>query len=49
MIKSGLKVVKSDSKKATYELKVRPDEIDLELVSRIIVEVYLFRNDVEPL
>ncbi len=41
--------IKSDSKKATYELKVRPDEIDLELVSRIIVEVYLFRNDVEPL
>lgn len=41
--------VKSDSKKAIYELKVRPDEIDLELVSRIIVEVYLIRNDVEPL
>ena len=41
--------IKSDSKKATYELKVRPDEINLELVSRIIVEVYLFRNNVEPL
>ncbi|MCH2231731.1 MAG: hypothetical protein MK105_15460 [Crocinitomicaceae bacterium] len=41
--------IKSDSKKATYELKVRPDEINLELVSRIIVEVYLFRNNVERL
>jgi hypothetical protein len=39
-----------DSKpKALYRLKIRPDEIDLELVSRIIVEVYLSRNDIRDL
>jgi hypothetical protein len=39
-----------DSKpKALYRLKIHPDEIDLELVSRIIVEVYLSRNDIRDL
>lgn len=36
-------------KKATYTLLVHPNDIDLDLVSRIVVEVYLIRNDVEPL
>ncbi|NVK64031.1 MAG: hypothetical protein HWE22_05560 [Flavobacteriales bacterium] len=35
-----------DSRPAEYYLKVRPQDIDLELVSRIIVEVYLTRNDI---
>ena len=39
----------SFQKKATYTLMVAQEEITLELVSRIIVEVYLIRNDVEPL
>lgn len=39
-----------DSKpKALYRLKIHPEEIDLELVSRIIVEVYLSRNDIRDL
>lgn len=37
------------SKRATYTLLVRPEEITLELVSRIIVEVYLARNDIRAL
>lgn len=41
--------IKTNDKKATYTLLIHPGEINLELVSRIIVEVYLFRNDVEPL
>lgn len=41
--------IKTNEKKATYKLLIHPSEIDLELVSRIIVEVYLIRNDVEPL
>lgn len=41
--------IKSNDTKATYKLLIHPGEINLELVSRIIVEVYLFRNDVEPL
>ena len=32
--------------KALYRLKINPAEINLELVSRIIVEVYLSRNDI---
>ncbi len=36
-------------KKTTYTLLITPDEITLELVARIIVEVYLIRNDVKPL
>ncbi|MDA8648344.1 hypothetical protein N9L43_00890 [bacterium] len=41
-------IVKTDSadRKATYQLQMPIDEIDLELVSRIIVEVYLIRNDI---
>lgn len=35
--------------KALYRLKIHPGEIDLELVSRIIVEVYLSRNDIRDL
>ena len=41
--------IKSNDTKATYKLLIHLGEINLELVSRIIVEVYLFRNDVEPL
>ena len=41
--------IKSTNPKATYKLLIHPSQIDLELVSRIIVEVYLFRNDIEPL
>jgi hypothetical protein len=40
---------KTKRKKATYTLQISPQEIDLELVSRIIVEVYLIRHEVEPL
>lgn len=39
----------SSQKKTVYTLMVSPEEITLELVSRIIVEVYLIRNDVMPL
>jgi hypothetical protein len=35
--------------KVTYKLLVHPGEINLELVSRIIVEVYLARNEIQPL
>lgn len=35
-----------DSRPAEYHLKVPAEAIDLELVSRIIVEVYLTRNDI---
>ena len=39
-----------DSKpKALYRLKIHPGDINLELVSRIIVEVYLSRNDIRDL
>lgn len=38
---------KSLQKKATYRLLIHPDEITFELVSRIIVEVYLIRHEVE--
>lgn len=33
----------------SYRLMITPDEITLELVSRIIVEVYLLRNEIQPL
>ena len=36
-------------KKVTYNLLLSPDELTMELVSRIIVEVYLIRHDIEPL
>jgi len=38
-----------DSSPALYQLKTHPNEINLELVSRIIVEVYLSRNDIRDL
>lgn len=38
-----------EGKKATYTLLVKPHEITLELTSRIIVEVYLARNDIQPI
>lgn len=34
-------------KKVKYKLLIPPEEITLELVSRIIVEVYLIRNEIE--
>ena len=40
---------KEGNKKTIYHLLIRPDEISLELVSRIIVEVYLIRNEIEPI
>lgn len=41
--------VSSQTPKALYRLKIDPKGIDLELVSRIIVEVYLFRNDIRDI
>lgn len=38
---------KNVSKKTSYTLLVSADEITLDLVSRIIVEVYLSRNDIQ--
>ena len=38
-----------DTKSALYRLKIHPSEITLELVSRIIVEVYLSRHDIRDL
>jgi len=38
-----------EGKKATYTLLVKPHDITLELTSRIIVEVYLARNDIQPI
>ncbi|MFK7787379.1 MAG: hypothetical protein AB8B56_19805 [Crocinitomicaceae bacterium] len=50
MLELGVIEKLPDSKpKALYRLKIHPDEIDLELVSRIIVEVYLSRNDIRDL
>lgn len=40
---------KTAQKKTTYSLLITPDEITFELVSRIIVEVYLIRHEIEPL
>ena len=40
---------KTPRKKATYKLLLGSEELTLELVSRIIVEVYLIRHDVEPI
>ena len=36
-------------KRVTYSLLLDREQLNLELVSRIIVEVYLIRNDVEPI
>jgi hypothetical protein len=38
---------KEPGKRAYYELLITPNEMTLELVSRIIVEVYLKRNEIE--
>jgi hypothetical protein len=40
---------KLGKKKTTYQLLFSKDEITLELISRIIVEVYLMRNEIEPI
>ncbi|GAB5416182.1 MAG: hypothetical protein Crog4KO_12340 [Crocinitomicaceae bacterium] len=37
------------NRKKTYRLLLPKEALDLELVSRIIVEVYLIRNEVEPI
>ncbi|MBL1279432.1 MAG: hypothetical protein COA33_004135 [Fluviicola sp.] len=48
LLKLGIVERKANSqKKAIYHLLISPNEIDLELVSRIIVEVYLIRNEVK--
>lgn len=50
MLELGIIEKIPDSKpKALYRLKIHPGDIDLELVSRIIVEVYLSRNDIRDL
>ena len=50
MLEMGIVAKKNnDIRKATYELVIPPGDINLELVSRIIVEVYLHRNEIEPL
>jgi len=41
--------IESESRKTNYQLQLPIVEIDLELVSRIIVEVYLIRNDIREL
>lgn len=38
-----------EQRPAHYRLKVSPQALNLELVSRIIVEVYLARNDIRDL
>ena len=38
---------KTNKKKASYSLLISPQEINLDLVSRIIVEVYLIRNEID--
>ncbi len=50
LLKLGIVEKKENlEKKASYDLLISPEEINLELVSRIIVEVYLTRNEVERL
>ena len=47
-----LKIIEKNGhigKKAIYALLIDKHEITLELVSRIIVEVYLTRNEIEPI
>jgi hypothetical protein len=36
-------------RKTAYKMLLAPEELDMELVSRIIVEVYLKRNEIEPI
>lgn len=45
----GLLETEIKEKRRVYRLMIDTDSIDLNLVSRIIVEVYLIRNDVQPL
>lgn len=40
---------KTTQKKATYQLIIPVEEITMELISRVIVEVYLIRHEVEPI
>jgi hypothetical protein len=50
MLKLGIIEVKGHlSDHVVYTLLVDKHEIDLDLVSRIIVEVYLTRNQIEPI
>jgi len=50
MLDMGLIERNSTSSNAvTYSLMIPKQEINLDLVSRIIVEVYLIRNDIQPL
>jgi hypothetical protein len=50
MLELGIIELIPDSKpKVLYRLILHPGEINLELVSRIIVEVYLSRNDIRDL
>lgn len=44
-----LEAAKGENRKTTYRLLLPIEEMDLELVSRIIVEVYLIRNDIREL
>lgn len=44
-----LEASKDQNRKTTYRLLLPKEELDLELVSRIIVEVYLIRNDIREL
>ncbi|MFT6246191.1 MAG: hypothetical protein ACJA0U_003164 [Salibacteraceae bacterium] len=41
--------MQTKQRKAAYQMLLAPEELDMELVSRIIVEVYLKRNEIEPL
>lgn len=41
--------VAAEKRNKHYQLQLPIEEIDLELVSRIIVEVYLIRNDIREL
>lgn len=44
-----IEVVTDESRVKTYRLLLPKEALDLELVSRIIVEVYLIRHEVAPL
>ncbi|NRA12370.1 MAG: hypothetical protein HRT57_10485 [Crocinitomicaceae bacterium] len=39
--------LKTKHRKATYKMLLDINELDMELVSRVIVEVYLMRNEIE--
>lgn len=44
-----IEAITDQNRKKTYKLLLPKEALDLELVSRIIVEVYLIRNEVAPL